>query len=30
MGTRSFVFMTDEMSAAMYSCAWCAFSHAVR
>jgi hypothetical protein len=29
-GTRSFVFMTDEISAAMYSHGWFAFSHAVR
>ena len=29
-GTRSFVFMTDEISAAMYSQGWFAFSQAVR
>ena len=29
-GTLSFVDMTDEMTAAMYSAGWFAFSHAVR
>ena len=29
-GTRSFVLITEEISAAMYSHGWFAFSHAVR
>ena len=29
-GTRSLVDITDEISAAMYSAGWLAFSHAVR
>jgi hypothetical protein len=29
-GTLSFVYMTEEISAAMYSGVWLAFSHAVR